>query len=298
MRITNQMMAGNVLTNLNSLREKQADLTSQLSSGYRITKSSDDPSAGADVMRVQSRLQVMKQWDSNRGDAQDWLGQTENALSEMSGILNRARELTMTAANGTLTKENMQSLAPGADQLVQDMLAAFNEKQPDGALFGGFKTDADPFALDLTTGAVTYSGDSGDMQRDVGPGITVTANLHGGRLGDWTGPNNMLTAVWNLAQGLKNGDVNAVRNTLGTLDTALSSVIALRSEVGARGQRLEQVESQMKDTELRLNGVLEKAQGVDMEKAITELTSAETTYRAALQVGARVIPTSLADFLR
>lgn len=304
MRVTNQMMANASLANLNRLRQQQATLNEQISSGQRITRPSEDPNAGAEVMRIQNRTNVMTQWEAALNDTKKWVRTTEARLTDITNLINTAKEMALQGANGTLSDTTRKGMAPGADQLLQDVLAALNEQEPDGALFGGFVTDKAPFAIDLTTGVVTYSGDAGNMQRDVGPGVSMTANLHGNRFLDptstgWsTDPNNMLTTLWELAQGLKAGDANMVAATMGRLDKAHETVVSLRAEIGARDMRIEQLEQRMADTKVQLEDLLGQAQGVDPVKSIMDLNNAEVTYRAALQVGGRVLPQTLADFLR
>jgi flagellar hook-associated protein 3 FlgL len=366
MRVTQQMMSSSLLTNLNQLRQRQATLTEQISSGNRITRVSEDPTAGADVMRIQSRAQSLKQWKTNLNDAKSWVYATEAKLGDITNLLNEAKELALTASNGTASDETRKALAPGAEQLLTNLMAALNEKEPNGFLFGGFQTEAqddpatpgaklDAFTLNDVTGAVTYNGDSGVMQRDVGPRVTLDANMPGDRLVDDTDPDNMVALLWELKTALKtpvlkdgngdgsidtdtngdgladqdaNGDlyidvdansdsiidtptatsklmpkseaeiVNRIKVLVAKLDTKRQNVIALRSEMGARQIRIEAMETSLKDTEVKLDGSLEQAQGVDPAKAILELTNAETSYRAALQVGARLLPQSLADFLR
>ncbi len=301
MRVTNQMMANNALSSLNSLRSRLDKVQNQITTGRRIDRASEDPTAGAEVMRVQSRLQQLDQWDKNLGDARTWTGDTEQALSHMTDILKKAKELAVRGNNSHLDTDDKAAIAIEVDHLLQDMMAAVNTKQLDGALFGGFETAADPFALDMATGAVTYSGDNGDIRREVGPGVNLTVNVHGNRLGDWSAPQNMLTTLWRLRESL-NGNSGGIvpansGDLLNDLDNNLQNVLNLRADIGAADQRLEAVETRMKETLVRATDVLTQAQGVDMEKAIIELNSAETTYRAALQVGARILPPTLADFL-
>lgn len=303
MRVTNQMMAASMLYNVNQLRARTASLSDQISSGDRITKVSEDPTAGADVMRVQSRMAVMKQWDTNIGNTRNWVRATEAKLGDMTDILNQSKELALRAANGSMSAENRKELAVAAEALMQDLLAALNASEPEGALFAGFHTDIQAFSLDTATGLVTYTGDQGNVQRDVGPGVTMVANVHGDRLASnvplgWGDPDNMLTTMWNLVEGLKTNDESRISATMGKLDDARKNVVALRSEMGARDVRMDQLELRLTDAQIQLEGMLEQAQGVDVAKAILDLNNADTTYRAALQVGARVMPQSLADFLR
>lgn len=312
MRVTNQMMAASMLGNLNQLRSRQATLAEQISSGDRITKASEDPMAGAEVMRIQTRGNALRQWQSNLGNTKSWVYATEAKLGDITDLINTAKELALQGSNGTLSTETMKGMAPAADQLMSDLLAALNEKEPNGALFGGFVTDKDPFTTAVVpdpadptrmTLQVTYIGDAGNMQRDVGPGVTMTANMQGNRLASnlpagWSDPNNMLTAVWEVAQGLANGDSSMVAGALSKLDTARQNVVALRSEMGARQMRVEQLEGRQKEMQVTLNDALQQAQGTDVTKALLELNNADTTYRAALTVGGRVLPQTLADFLR
>jgi flagellar hook-associated protein 3 FlgL len=298
-RVTNQMSASRLLANLNALRSRTASLTDQVSSGNRITRVSEDPTAAGQVMQIQSRFQVMAQWEANLTDTRTWLRTTEASLDQMTGILSRAKELGIAGANSATGEEARTAIAPEMQHLLEQMVEVLNGQSFGGALFAGFQTDSqEPFALDNETGVVTYSGNSGAMQREIGPGVVVTANLDGARLDDWSNPNNMLSALWQTTQDLKNLDYEAVSTGLANLDRAIDQVLTLRSEIGSRERRLDQAEARMQESFVHVSAMLEQAQGVDMAKAILELSSAETTYRAALQVGARIIPPTLVDFLR
>ena len=315
MRVTNQMMANSLLANTNTLRGRTSTLMDQISSGKRINRSSEDPTAGAEVMRTQSRLQLHEQWQTNQNNARIWTRETETALGRMTGLLSRAKELAIAGSSTSIGDSARTALAPEVRGIMEDMMAMLNAKGPDGYLFGGDGTwdavanqfvNQPPFSMELDvngdpTGNFLYAGTSGEHQRSVGPGIALAVNLHGNRIGDsgtWDPANNPLSMVFKLVQDLENGSPATVQTNLDNLDQAIDQVISLRAEMGTREKRLEQLESQIQELYVHLNATLVQAQGVDMEKAIIDLTSAETTYRAALQVGARIIPPTLADFLR
>lgn len=298
MRVTNQMMAGSVTANLNTLRSRMADLQQQASSGKRIEVSSDDPTAGGEVMRGQSRLQLMKQWDANLGNGKTWVRNTESALSHMTDLLGRVKELAINATNSSVSNNDRQNMKSEVDEILKDLVDTLNTNDGDGSLFAGFNTAAIPFALDNVTGAVTYSGDNGVMQRDVGPGVSIDVNLHGNRLGTWSSSSNILTTVWQFAQDLANWPAGGTTSTLTDVDAGTQTLLALRAEIGAKDKRLEQVDSRMKDAYIQLQAMLQQAQGTEMAKTLIDMNLAEMTYRVALQVGARVVPPSLVDFLR
>jgi flagellar hook-associated protein 3 FlgL len=309
-RITNQMMTTSLMANLNASRSRSADLAQQISSGERITKVSDDLAAGGEVMRLQGRVQVVDQWTKNIHDAQDWTNANESALGHMNEILQRAKEMAIQAGNNSGNIAT-SALAQEATQLYDEMASTLNRTGPNGFLFGGFKTEAPapvppavayvPF--DTSAGAPVYQGDAGAMQRDVGPGVALTVNISGNQFTPAVVPPatpipDPLTTLYKLTQDLQNGSLSGIQADMGNLDSSMKTVSNLRSLNGARVQRLEQLEAQLKDSSLNLLTALDKTQGTDMEKAIMELNNQDISYRAALQVGARIIPPSLADFLR
>lgn len=302
MRVTNQMMVKNMLTSTNTLRSRMLDLQQQVSTGLRITKNSEDPNAGGEVMRTQAQFQMLDQWEQNLGDAKTWTRETESALADMTDLITRARELAVQGGNlATMNAADREVLSIETESLLKDLLSIINRQQTDGALFGGFETAGEPFAMDMTTGVVTYSGDAGEVQREVGPGVTMTVNLHGNSFGDWSLPDNMLTAVWQMAQDLKDPispTASDMATNLTNMDNSLHNLLAMRSSVGSTDRRLDLADGRNKVMNINLHEVWQQAQGVEMEKAIMELTAADTTYRAALQVGARIIPPTLVDFLR
>lgn len=299
MRITQQILANNVLTNMNSLRSRMADLQQQVSTGRRFEAASGDPTAAGDVMRAQSRLESVRQWETNQTSTKTWLDNTEAQLGHLTDVFGRLKELASRANNSSVNNQDRQAMAVEVNGILEDVLSALNTQGPDGALFGGFATAGSPFSIDMATGVVTYSGDSGSMQREVGPGINVTANIHGNRLGNWAGPGNMLTELWQFAQDLQNWPPGGSASAhLQAFDAQQQNMLSLRAEVGAKGKRMDQMSIKTQEIYLQMQEVLQQAQGADMEKAIIDLNTAENTYRAALQVGARIVPPTLVDFLR
>ena len=82
------------------------------------------------------------------------------------------------------------------------------------------------------------------------------------------------------------------------LDNVMNTMSAERSELGARSNRLDMVESRLDQQEVTATQVLSDNEDVDMEKVIMDLTNQESVQRAALSVGARIIQPSLMDFLK
>lgn len=295
MRVTTGMVANSVGTNLNSLRRRLARVETELSTGKTVQTLGDGPSNAVEAMRITSNLRTLDQWEANMNDLSGWLDATEGALIHMTGSVQRMRDLAVAGATTTLDQGARDALALEVEAILEDLLATGNQQHAGFYLFSGHQTNTKPFDFDMATGITTYKGNNGKAQREVGPGVVLTANVSGAELiqgGD------LFQTAWQLARDLRAGDTAAVGASLDQIDNVRDNIITLRAIVGVRSHRLEQAKTQAIDARVNLTVLLEQAQGVDFERAILEMQQAEISYRTALQVGARIIPPSLVDFLR
>jgi flagellin-like hook-associated protein FlgL len=85
---------------------------------------------------------------------------------------------------------------------------------------------------------------------------------------------------------------------LGEIDGAHDAVLDGLSELGFRSSGLDVLENRVASLKLSGTQTLSLIQDADLAESILDLQRQDLTYQAALQVGARVIQTSLQDFLR
>lgn len=86
--------------------------------------------------------------------------------------------------------------------------------------------------------------------------------------------------------------------SLGELNRAIKQMSLYRGEVGALTARLEAVNKRLYTDQTAMTDVLSKTEDVDMAEAVTHMKMIEHVRQAAMQVGARIIPRTLMDFLR
>lgn len=299
LRVTNGMLAGSVVQGLAGNRERLARLQGQIAGGKALTRPSDGAAAYVENMKVQSALQRLDRYDQNMGDARAWLSSTEGALRTLGDILQRARELAMQGANDTIRAEDRRLYAAEVGQLLRAAVDTANSTHNGAFLFGGFRSDALPFTLDPATLAVTYNGDSGQAVREIGPGVQVQANLPGTEL---QGAADLFAALRDLYDQLNSPAPTAAATISATVvpavDAAFSNLARLLADLGARGKQVELAESRARDLRVGLEARVEQGEGTDLARALIDLNTEETVYRAALGVGARLLPPSLLDFLR
>ena len=312
MRITQGMMSTHVLQNLMGNMRRLDRLNDQLSSGKEIRLPSHDPARIARSYDLRRSLNETARYDANLRDALAWLNATEAALNEATTILQRARELTVRGADGSLPSDARRAIADEIAQLIEALLHVADSEHEGRKLFAGyqvglngtvFRVEPDPHTPDRRI--FTYQGDQGEHRYRIGPQADLTVNLVAA---DSAVPNDTglfldalkaLEAIrYNLDPTSATGDPSQVGGTnLSDLDAALDRIIAARSVTGARTNRVEMADMRMKEFSINLQELLSKNEDVEIEKTVMELSMQEYAYRVALQVGARVLQPNLADYL-
>src|SRR5438132_1581037 len=126
MRITYGMSAANSLRNIELNQERMAAVEAQLTSGARIAKPSDDPIGAAQAMGFQQSIDQSNQYLKNIDQGTNWLNSTDATLGVVTADMQRARELTVQAANGTLSPADRAAIQLEVSQLQQSVLDLSN----------------------------------------------------------------------------------------------------------------------------------------------------------------------------
>lgn len=141
MRITNNMLVNDMMRNLNSNYSKMDRIQQQLSTGKKFQLPSDDPIGVSKSLKYHTDVAMIEQHKRNLSDARSWLQVTEDAVAEMGDIFQRVRELTVQAANGTNTNEDLVQISAEVKQLKEHLIKVGNTSYAGRYIFSGFKTD-------------------------------------------------------------------------------------------------------------------------------------------------------------
>ena len=143
MIVQHNMTAMNTNRQLGISTNALAKNTEKLSSGYRINRAADDAAGLAISEKMRSQIRGLNQASTNAQDGISMIQTAEGALQESHSILQRMRELTIQAANGTETDEDRGNIQDEISQLQSELdrisdTTEFNTmKLLDGSLAGG-----------------------------------------------------------------------------------------------------------------------------------------------------------------
>ncbi len=174
--------------------------TEKLSSGFRINRAADDAAGLAISEKMRSQIRGLNQASTNAQDGISLIQTAEGALNETHSILQRMRQLSVQAANGTETDEDRSNLQDEVAQLQDELdriaeTTEFNTmKLLDGSFSGNgaSKTGAGP-KYGIYDG--TTDGLGAFITSDV-VGVTVTATTTataGGESAVWDEAGTALT---------------------------------------------------------------------------------------------------------
>lgn len=121
MKINNNISA--VITNKHLLRNENnmAASMERLSSGYKINYAKDDPSGMAISNRMRAQIRGLDRASQNSSDGTSVLQTADGALNEVQSMLQRMRELSIQAANGTNSDSDREAIQDEIGQLRDEI---------------------------------------------------------------------------------------------------------------------------------------------------------------------------------
>lgn len=119
--IQNNILALNANRQLGITGKKTGRASEKLSSGYRINRSADDAAGLAVSEKMRRQIRGLTQASTNAQDGISMVQSAEGALNELHDMLQRANELAVKAATGTLTEEDRSMVDAEVQQLKTEI---------------------------------------------------------------------------------------------------------------------------------------------------------------------------------
>ena len=292
MRVTEGMIYNSTNQSLASTLTALSAITEKVSSTKQLNRPSDNPADVRSAVQLRDVLAELDQFQRNIDSASSRVDAMDNAMASVGDVIQRANELAIAGANGTLGSGDRQAMAQEVMQLIESIAQDAGAKYGGDYVFSGFKVGTPPYTVTAPGTVGSYQGDHGVVIARIGPASTMQINVAGDAVFQ-----PALDALTQLKNDLQSGA--AVQpSTISQIQGALDNLLSYRAQVGARANRLEQAKSSQASLVTSNQALLSQLEDADMPAAITELTRRQTTYQATLAVTAKVMQTSLIDYLR
>ena len=271
------MSAMNTYSRLTSANAAKSGSLAKLSSGLRINKAGDDAAGLSISEKMKNQISGLTQATRNAQDGISLIQTAEGALNETHSILNRMRDLSVQASNGTNSAEDLTAIQDEITSLTTevDRIATTTD-------FNGTK---------LLNGDLAAAGDGVTLQ--IGANNTTSEQMVVN-----------IEAMGTTGLGLDTLDVTtdaaAASAAIDTIDGAIDLVSAQRSKLGANQNRLEHTINNLTTTKENLSEANSRIRDVDMAEEMMSFTKNNILSQASTSMLAQAnqMPQSVLQLLQ
>lgn len=245
-----------VQNNLRSSQQAMQSAMQRLSSGQRINSAKDDPAGQAIANRMTAQIRGLNQAARNANDGISLVQTAEGALGQVNGNLQRIRELTVQAGNGTLSPTDLAAIQAEIDQRLDEI---------------------DRIGLQTGFNGVSVVGENRRVHIQVGANDGETIAIE-------------LQAINRHSLGLNGFRVvdddtgTATESPLDTLDEALKRTDRQRSQLGALYNRFEAAIDNIQSTVVNLSAARSRIMDADYAQEVANLVRAQILQQAGFAI--------------
>lgn len=215
MRISTVWAQQRSVSGMSAQQSKLYSLQQQLSSGLKVSVPEDNPSAAAQILDFNKIIAKTSQYQANIATTRGRLNIEESALATTGDVLDRAKELTISAMNDTLNSSDRLGIKNEIDQLIEQLAGVANTQNANGEfIFSGNLSGVPAFVKNAVSGNYDYQGASEQRTLQIGP----TRQVADGDLGV-----NVFSNIKSSSPAADENGNRSVFNTLKALSDALGA---------------------------------------------------------------------------
>ncbi|WP_413291750.1 flagellin [Bdellovibrio sp. HCB185ZH] len=259
LRIGTNVSALNAQKNLYMTRINADKSMARLASGQRINQAADDAAGLAISENLKGQIRGMRQANRNANDGISLVQVAEGSLNEVSNMLIRLRELGVQAASDTIGNTERKFLDVEYQQLKSEI-----QRVTESTKFNGYEL------LNGTGGMIDIQvGVNNDPFQDR---ISFNAGA----------ANSSLDSLGLTAESV--GTKEGAQTSLSLIDSALTSVNAIRANFGALQNRLVSTSNNLLIADENLSAANSRIRDTDVAAETSEMTRNNILLQAGVSV--------------
>jgi flagellar hook-associated protein 3 FlgL len=303
MRIASSQYQDTMNTALQLASSRVSELTEKMASGQRLLLPSDDPLVSVQLSRLTSEETAISQYRDNIGSLKTQLQQNESYLDGMTSDMQQARDLMVSALDGSNSSDDLAAKAGPLQSLRDSLLFTANSKDQEGRyVFSGTATSTPAITYDATQplgSRYTFTGNTETQNVVVSSGVTQPANVSVPEMA--TLLNQLDSAIGvlqtpgvNVSDGATHAVVSAA---LDGIDAAMNSVSSTIGQLGGTQNILATLDTNHANVSLSNQQALIDLGQLDYGDAATQLNDFTTALQATQKAYAKVSGLSLFNVL-
>lgn len=286
----------NYVTNLvGSLDQAQANeqqLTTEMSSGVRVTSLSEDPVAAGENVVLVNQIQRDDSFTTSSTMVTSQLQVADSALGSVVTELTSAISLATSANNGTMNSSDVKEVATQLSGILAEVTTLANSNYQGQYIFAGSQSSTAPFSTSTSTSpaTTTYSGDNDVNYIETPTGQKIQLNVPGDQIFLGSGSNSVFGALNALIADYSSGTVDTAQAVSDTtaLNTALNYVSQQRVTIDNSITQVTAASDAVTSEQTQLTTVQTDLMQADVGTVSTQLSLAETQQTALEDVIAQL----------
>jgi flagellin len=272
LRINTNIAALNAHRQLSNTDNQLRVSMERLSSGYRINKSMDDVAGLAIANKFRMEVRALRAAQQNVTQGQSLLQVAEGGTTKIENIVERLKELAISASSDNVDSDGRTRLNAEAGALLAEIDQIANDTKYSGV------------ALLNAAINMTFQVGSGATAAEDRINVTTTAGLLSSSLG---------------LSSLSLTSVSDAQSALTSIDSALVSVNLITGEIGAAASRIEFSAGNLQIAIENVDASHSAIRDVDMAYEMTTLTKNQILLQAgtAMLAQANMLPQSVLSLL-
>jgi flagellar hook-associated protein 3 FlgL len=289
-----------LVASLNQSTLSEQRLTSELSSGLRVSSLSDDPVAAGQASLLGAAVSQDDSFVQTSSGTQSLMQVADSALGSVVTQLTSALSLAVAGNGGTLSPADLSSLSQQLSSVRDQVVSLANSSYQGAYIFAGSQGNLQPFTVDTSTSPanITYTGDAQANFVTTTNGQRIQTTLAGSAVFSAPGA-DVMSALNNLIADFAGGTVSSTANSdIGALTTALHNVSQQRGALDSSLSRLESACTYAQTDATNCIAAASALVAADPATIATQLSSAEIQNQALMSVISTVEKQSLFDYMQ
>lgn len=298
MRVTFQAAHREAAAAINKAAERLMEYQRQVSTQKRVEKPGDDPSAAAAATVERAKLANVDRYTEAGNSAQARLTVADSALTDLIQQITSA-QTTVLASRGTqVTQTQRNAYALELEGLRDAMLRDVNTQFRGQYIFGGATGTTQPYTRDGAGVVSSYQASTAEVSVDVHEEHEVQTAFNGEALTRGSDPDDLFVVMDRAITAARTGDEAALGTAMEDLQRALERATTFQSRIGAALRTIQDDRNRLSEAARAAKAQISMLEDANMAEAISNMTEAETVYRAALGSTAQLHNLSLMDYLK
>ncbi|HEX3074199.1 MAG TPA: hypothetical protein VHP30_11360 [Ignavibacteriales bacterium] len=304
MRITERTYQNNFLRGVSKNQTEIERLQRQMEYQTKIFKPSDSPIGAAKSVRLNDQIKNNEKYMENIENSYAFLQETTTALDSIHTNVQELITMFPTISNATY-KDQYNEFADKIDMALDTILNFANQEFDGKYLFGGTDFAAAPYG-DQTPPPATpppsrvielkTSGTTGTSNVNIGKSLTQSINVKGDDVFGVMGTNDIFNTLVKISDDLRAGNPPTEAD-MQIVEDFEANVLTQSSKAGNTVNQLLTMKDALESQNLELTELYSNENDVDMTEAALELETYQYNLEVSYKIAAKIMPTSLLDYL-